>query len=635
MSDVAVELRERAKRLEDLKTHLKQRFCNIDHQIDMIVEFMRPWYLMPDLQRRPTVIPLWGLTGTGKTSLGRAIAEFLGMEPIYFDMGDFADKSRSSYVKNFGQSMTSFESFERQMPIVILDDIHKVRTIDSVGNEIDRPSISAVWDFISEGVVYTDSGNAEYVLQDLESVSDSPADASGYWHMIRAALSIMGVHQPSEKMEFRKRFREDPVKVIEEVTESLRSARIQSELNFSNSLIFITGNLDELFGMSEVFSADPDLTPDDLYEWSLSLTVPRAKEAVLKMFRPEQVARMGNNHVIYPAFSSQGLKDVIELGLAENAALIRELKGVDIEFEDSVKDIIYREGVFPTQGARPLIQTLDRLLQSSLPDPLLIAKEMNLTSLIMGFNADTGMATFRSGFTPLIEVPVNLVIDPLRKPTYDEEKATIAVHEAGHVVSTLLETGRPPLRVTVFTTHSSASGFSQRGGGRDVLLTAKEILSDVVIRLSGAEAEKMVFGEDNQTQGCKMDLRNATSTARQYVLEAGLSDESIAPREYAPEPGQMMVRQEQEAVVERVLSEARKRAKTNVSKHPELLARIAAELLENKFIGPTEIMRIATECGFEPPKVESRTDIYERFVGQYGLSAPRSAEQEKSEEAVA
>lgn len=620
-------LRERARVLENLKEHLKSRFCGIDEQIDIVVEYMRPWFLMPELQRRPTVISLWGLTGTGKTTLVKAIAEFLDKELMDFDMGEYSDRSRSSYVRNFSQGVSNFATYERMAPIVLLDDIHKVRTLNPMGEDIDRPSVASLWDFISEGTVYYDAANAEYLMQDLENmIEGDDAMASSYWHVVRVSLTLLGINRSQDKEDFRKKFREDPKKVAEEILERLRTVKVQAELDFSNALIFLTGNLDELFGMDEAFSANPDLTPDDLHEWSLGLTVPRAKESLLRMFRPEQVGRMGNNHVIYPAFSAKGLRDVIELGLQENANAVFNTKGVSLVFDDSIRDIIYQEGVFPTQGARPLVSTLNRLLQSSLPDALIAAEADGVKMIEMSFDVDRSVAIFKPCASKdvcprLTEVPVSLVIDTLRKPTYDGEKATLAIHEAGHVVNRLVEMGQIPLRASVFSTQSPSKGFVQNSGKREALLSAEELMGEIVSKLGGAAAERFVFGDNMQTLGSGMDLRHATDLAKNYVLVSGFGN-VISSRAYHPETDQILIREEQEDMIEHLLAEAESKAWKNVSENAELLARLAAEILTHKFIGPADIKKVVEEIGFEMPQKASRTDIYEKFASGFGIAYP-------------
>jgi cell division protease FtsH len=69
--------------------------------------------------------------------------------------------------------------------------------------------------------------------------------------------------------------------------------------NFTKSLIFIIGNIDEAYTMSSNFSSD--ISADEFYLQSLKITVPDMKGALRDRFRDEQIARLGNTHIIYPA----------------------------------------------------------------------------------------------------------------------------------------------------------------------------------------------------------------------------------------------------------------------------------------------------------------------------------------------
>ena len=59
---------------------LKKDFVGIDEQIDEVMNNVRTWYLYPQLQTRPLIVSIFGLTGTGKTALVRKIAKYLNIE---------------------------------------------------------------------------------------------------------------------------------------------------------------------------------------------------------------------------------------------------------------------------------------------------------------------------------------------------------------------------------------------------------------------------------------------------------------------------------------------------------------------------------------------------------------------------
>lgn len=74
------------KELFDMSEKLKKEFVGIDNVIDRTVKIMEPWMIIPDAQNRPTIGCLWGMTGTGKTSMVRKIAEILDIPIIQIDL---------------------------------------------------------------------------------------------------------------------------------------------------------------------------------------------------------------------------------------------------------------------------------------------------------------------------------------------------------------------------------------------------------------------------------------------------------------------------------------------------------------------------------------------------------------------
>jgi len=59
-------LKENEKLLDNASAVLKKEFIGLDDIIDSIIRNIKPWFLFPELQNRPHVVCLWGLTGTGR-----------------------------------------------------------------------------------------------------------------------------------------------------------------------------------------------------------------------------------------------------------------------------------------------------------------------------------------------------------------------------------------------------------------------------------------------------------------------------------------------------------------------------------------------------------------------------------------
>lgn len=77
-------LLEKKEQVNEIAMILKQEFIGIDKVIDEVCRLILPWYLFPDAQLRPTVINLWGLTGSGKTALIHRLVDLLDHKSYTF-----------------------------------------------------------------------------------------------------------------------------------------------------------------------------------------------------------------------------------------------------------------------------------------------------------------------------------------------------------------------------------------------------------------------------------------------------------------------------------------------------------------------------------------------------------------------
>jgi ATP-dependent Lon protease len=83
------QLQQKRMKLETAKKDLKNEFFGIHHIIDEVTELIEPWYFFPEHITRPIIINLWGMTGTGKTSLILRLVELLDLKDKFlnFDIG--------------------------------------------------------------------------------------------------------------------------------------------------------------------------------------------------------------------------------------------------------------------------------------------------------------------------------------------------------------------------------------------------------------------------------------------------------------------------------------------------------------------------------------------------------------------
>ena len=69
--------------LDNARKVLKQEFIGIDKIIDEIIDNVSSWFFLPNLQEKPVIVNLWGLTGVGKTSLVNRLVELIDFEDSF------------------------------------------------------------------------------------------------------------------------------------------------------------------------------------------------------------------------------------------------------------------------------------------------------------------------------------------------------------------------------------------------------------------------------------------------------------------------------------------------------------------------------------------------------------------------
>ena len=156
--------KEKIELLDNAVRTLKQEFVGLDSIIDQIKESITPWYITPEIILRPIIISLWGMTGTGKSSVVRRLIELLDLKDItmYFDCGKEISNDRIDSIPDKTRDILGLgedsdddgitDLSERKFsPIYIFDEFQYARTIDSDNKEVSKPSLRPIWNIIDSG----------------------------------------------------------------------------------------------------------------------------------------------------------------------------------------------------------------------------------------------------------------------------------------------------------------------------------------------------------------------------------------------------------------------------------------------------------------------------------------------------
>lgn len=204
---------------------------------------------------------------------------------------------------------------------------------------------------------------------------------------------------------------------------------------------------------------------------------------------------------------------------------------------------------------------------------------------------------------------VDRIIGGLEKRTKiisDEEKRTIAFHEAGHaVVSWLVEFASPLVKVSIVPRGQSLGAAWYLPEERQIT-TTEQMLDEMCAALGGRAAEDLVFNKIST--GALSDLEKVTKQAYAMVSIYGLN-ERIGNRSYYDSRGDQMFTKPYSEETSRIIDEevgkiidgAYHRAKEILQSNFDKLSALADSLLTNEVIFREDVERILGARPFQKP----------------------------------
>ena len=107
----------------------------------------------------------------------------------------------------------------------------------------------------------------------------------------------------------------------------------------------------------------------------------------------------------------------------------------------------------------------------------------------------------------------------------EDEKRLTAYHEAGHALVGMYVPSHDPLHKVTIIPRGRALGLTMNLPEADKLSYTKQwCLAKLASVFGGREAELLIFGPENVTNGATGDIQQATGLARVMVMEWGMSD---------------------------------------------------------------------------------------------------------------
>ncbi|MDH3249107.1 MAG: ATP-dependent metallopeptidase FtsH/Yme1/Tma family protein, partial [Acidimicrobiia bacterium] len=231
----------------------------------------------------------------------------------------------------------------------------------------------------------------------------------------------------------------------------------------------------------------------------------------------------------------------------------------------------------------------------------------------------------------LDEAIVRIIAGPERRSLLisDDEKKITAYHETGHaLVGWALPHADPVHKVTIIP-RGRSMGHTQSLPSEDKFyMRRSELVDRLAVALGGRVAEEIVFGDP--TTGASNDIETATLTARQMVMEWGMSDR-LGPMQYGKPEGEVFLgrdygrRQDYsdeiaaliDQEVRKLIAQAHEEARSILTTHRDALELMTQTLLDEETIDADRVAELLADV----PKWEHAPGGAMRIQAPAGLPA--------------
>ena len=224
-------------------------------------------------------------------------------------------------------------------------------------------------------------------------------------------------------------------------------------------------------------------------------------------------------------------------------------------------------------------------------------------------------------------------LEKKNKITTEEERRSIAIHEAGHAtISWLLEYANPLIKVTIVP-RGRALGAAWYLPEERQITTKEQMLDEMCATLGGRAAEELFIGRISS--GAMNDLQRVTQQAFGMITYMGMSDKLPNLCYYNPnqeysfnKPYSEKTAELIDQEVQRMINEQYERAKAILKEHQEGHNQLAQQLIEKEVIFAEDVEQI-----FGKRKWASRSEeiISANEISKEYKEAAEKTQEEKDE----
>ena len=605
-------MRERREHLENVRAKLKQDFVGIDEIIDSLLDYIQIWYLMPEILTRPIIVCLWGMTGVGKTDLVRKLVSYLEFQERFAEV-ELGNADSTTYYNSVNGIFKAHYLTDSKPAIVLFDEIQRFYTIEPDGSPVPHTKFADFWELLSDGrLARREREDVDWYLNEYRlgqrkrsrrqpgepEEEDSMLETIGLWEARRLKDLLNFDDELVELADMSK------LQMLDRIIEAKKRKQFYEPVDYSQTLILISGNLDEAFQMAS-HTSDSEVDADIYHAFTKKITAVDIKNALTRRFRPEQVARFGNIHLIYPSLRRGDFEKLIRKEVGKIIARAQENFDMDITVSDNIHALIYRNGVFPVQGVRPVFSSVTDILETNLSKFIFDALINDRRSLHLDYDTARQIIMGQMG-DHLMEIPYVGRIDKIREGNLSDLVANVSVHEVGHAVAYVTLFGLAPLQLKSKVASSYASGFTFP---HQIYETKENIIKKIKVFLAGGIAEELVFGESNATLGRASDREHASMLAMDYIRRYGFDPRYQA--NYSLEYGWAMDKHATDKDVEQMVSALVQETRALLEQHRAFLVALSKALHQAGNLDAKTVAAVAAQHGLSADiRAEGYLHIY-------------------------
>lgn len=267
------------------------------------------------------------------------------------------------------------------------------------------------------------------------------------------------------------------------------------------------------------------------YDITSKVTITDIKTALKERFRPEQIARLGNNLIKYPTLNRESFEKIIDLEVNRILKDFNEVEpDINITISDKMKGLLYSEGVYPVQGVRPIFTTISTILTPYFSKILVEKGEKEIKEVIIDVEGDGNFK--KESVNVIVKFPEtnkeykylhNLQLGVIRKPENRKKRYICSVHEAGHAVMFAYRTGKSPRNIVSVSTDNGGFCTTYDPEYDKEISSRRDVDDDIMISMAGYLSEHMIYEDrpDLCLMGSSSDIQELWRNFERNVMEIG------------------------------------------------------------------------------------------------------------------